>query len=375
MRESLHNYCMRENRKFLLWEWDSASNFPLTPYTISYGSKQKVWWQCRQGHRWQAAVHSRTGNGSGCPVCAGKIALSGVNDLAARYPELARQWNQEKNGTLIPSQVLPGSHRTVWWICEKGHEWRAQIKSRVMGCGCPICANRKADPEENSLAACFPAIASQWHPTRNGDLSPRQVLPGTRRKVWWRCEKGHEWQASVASRTYNDCGCPFCTGKKVIKGENSLADRFPDIAAQWHPTRNEGLTPGQVTPQANRKVWWRCDLGHAYRAAVSARTVGGSGCPYCSGRKVLPGFNDLSTREPEVAKQWHPTLNGTLTPEMVTAGSHRKVWWECDLGHVWKAAVYSRTGPKKCGCPVCAGRAARRRQKIPEISEKPAHFK
>ena len=374
MRESLHNYCMRENRKFLLWEWDSASNFPLTPYTISYGSKQKVWWQCRQGHRWQAAVHSRTGNGSGCPVCAGKIALSGVNDLAARYPELARQWNQEKNGTLIPSQVLPGSHRTVWWICEKGHEWRAQIKSRVMGCGCPICANRKADPEENSLAACFPAIASQWHPTRNGDLSPRQVLPGTRRKVWWRCKKGHEWQASIASRTYNDCGCPFCAGKKVIEGENSFADRFPSIAAQWHPTRNGSLTPWQIPAGTNRKVWWLCDLGHAYQASVSARTTEGSSCPFCAGRKVLPGFNDLASREPELARQWHPTLNGTLTPEMVTAGSHRKVWWKCDLGHVWKAVIYSRTGPKGCGCPVCAGRTAKRYLKIPGIPEKTASF-
>ena len=74
------------------------------------------------------------------------------------------------------------------------------------------------------------------------------------------------------------------------------------------------------------------------------------------GAMVLPGFNDLGTVEPEVARQWHPALNGTLTPELVTAGARRKVWWECDQGHVWKAAIYSRTGAQKCGCPVCAGR-------------------
>ena len=87
----------------------------------------------------------------------------------------------------------------------------------------------------------------------------------------------------------------------------------------------------------------------------------GSGCPYCAGRKVLPGFNDLATLEPEVARQWHPALNGTLTPQMVTTGSRRKVWWECDQGHVWKAAIYSRTGPKKCGCPVCAVKISKSR--------------
>ena len=88
----------------------------------------------------------------------------------------------------------------------------------------------------------------------------------------------------------------------------------------------------------------------------------GSGCPYCGGRRVLAGFNDLATQAPEVAAQWHPTLNGNLTPSMVTAGSHRKAWWLCPLGHVWKAAVYSRTGKQKCGCPVCAGKVRAGRQ-------------
>ena len=89
---------------------------------------------------------------------------------------------------------------------------------------------------------------------------------------------------------------------------------------------------------------------------IAHRAQSGSGCPYCTNRKVLAGFNDLAALEPAVAKEWHPTLNGALTPEMVTAGSHRKVWWQCALGHVWKAAIYPRTGKQRCGCPVCAGR-------------------
>jgi hypothetical protein len=152
-----------------------------------------------------------------------------------------------------------------------------------------------------------------------------------------------------------------CAGKRILPGENDLASAFPDVAAQWHSARNGGLTPDQVAPSSNRRVWWRCGLGHTYRAAVSQRTVNGSGCPYCAGRKVLVGFNDLATVEPGAAAQWHPTLNGNLTPSQVTAGCHRKVWWQCPEGHVWKAMVYSRTGAQKCGCPVCAGRVRSRR--------------
>ena len=361
MRESLYDYCIREQRQELLLEWDADANLPQTPEQISHGSKRKVWWRCEKGHRWQAAVHTRTGSGTGCPVCMGKIPLPGKTDLATLYPDLCRQWHPTRNGQLTAQSVLPGSHKLVWWICEKGHEWRAQVKSRVSGCGCPVCANREILSQENSLAARFAQLAEQWHREKNGTLTPDAVAPGSRRKVWWICEKGHEWQATIASRTGGGCGCPVCAGKRVVPGDNDLASSFPDIAAQWHPTKNGSLTPRQVRPAANRKVWWRCELGHDYLASIGSRTINARGCPYCAGRKVLPGFNDLATVAPELGRQWHPTLNGALTPEGITAGSHRKVWWLCDQGHVWQAVVHSRSGPQKSGCPICAGRASRKR--------------
>lgn len=119
------------------------------------------------------------------------------------------------------------------------------------------------------------------------------------------------------------------------------------------PEKNGTLLPSAVSPYSNRRVWWRDELGHVWQATVSARTQHGSGCPYCSGKTALPGFNDLATLAPEVAAQWHPTLNGTLTPDQVTAGSHRTAWWECPSGHIWKAIVYSRAGPQKCGSRLC----------------------
>ena len=199
----------------------------------------------------------------------------------------------------------------------------------------------------------------QWDAGKNLPLTPEAVSSGSGRKVWWRCGRGHDWQAAVFARRAGG-GCPVCAGKVIVPGENDLKRLFPAVAAQWHPTKNGTAGPETVSPGSNRKVWWLCPLGHAYQAAVAARTARGSGCPYCAGRKVLPGFNDLSAAAPLVAAQWHPTLNGELTPEMVTAGSRRKVWWQCPQGHVWKAAVCARAGGRKTGCPVCAGGAKRR---------------
>ncbi len=199
------------------------------------------------------------------------------------------------------------------------------------------------------------ALLAQWDSQANLSLTPETIPYGSTRKVWWRCEKGHEWCVSVQSRTLDGTGCPVYAGRVILPGENDMASQFPEVAREWHPTKNGSLLPSQVTPACKRRVWWICPRGHEYVAAVGMRTMRNSGCPYCAGKKVLAGFNDLATTQPEIAAQWHPTLNGVLTPHMVTAGSHKKVWWSCAAGHVWKAAIYSRAGKQKRSCPVCAG--------------------
>ena len=362
LRISLYDYCAERNELALLTQWHPVKNGPLTPRQVSYGSRQKIWWLCPKGHEWQAAVYTRT-KGSGCPYCAGKQAWPGENDLASQRPDLLEQWHPTKNLPIIPERVTVGSHFKAWWVCEQGHQWQAIVKSRTLGgCGCPICADRVLLQGNNDLATTHPELAKQWHPTKNSDLTPRNVEAGNSRKVWWLCTKGHVWQAKISSRTSGGAGCPVCAGKLVIAGENDLESQFPAIAAQWDMEKNGSLTPDAISPYSNRRVWWRDALGHAWQASVAVRTQHGSGCPYCTGHQALPGFNDLKTLAPEVAAQWHPALNGALTPEQVTAGSHKTAWWECPSGHIWKAIVYSRAGPQKCGCPVCAGKVRPERQ-------------
>ena len=194
-------------------------------------------------------------------------------------PSLSRDWHPTKNGDLTPSDVRPHSHRKVWWICEKGHEWQATVSNRVdRRSGCPKCSRHLAS-EENNLQICYPDIAMEWHPTKNGTLRPSDVTPHTGRKVWWICEKGHEWQAAVWTRVDKDCGCPMCSGR-VATNDNNLAVVRPDLAKEWHPTKNGDLRPTDVKPKSNRKVWWLCKMDHEWEAVVKNRTYG-SGCPYC----------------------------------------------------------------------------------------------
>ena len=287
------------------------------------------------------------------------------------FGKLLTEWDKEKNVELTPRTASVGSHKRVWWKCAKGHEWQAEIKSRTNGNGCPVCANKIVVIGENNLGTVFPEIAAQWHPVKNGSLTPQSVVYGSHLKVWWRCAKGHEWQAIILSRTCDGAGCPVCTGRTVLPGENDLASQMPHLAAQWHPTKNNPLTPQKVTVFSNYYVWWICEKGHEYQSRISDRSRRGSGCPYCKNRKVLEGFNDLATREPMIAAQWYQDLNGSLAPNAVTSGSSKKVWWQCSDGHVWQAVISSRTGKERCGCPVCAGRINKRNQhRYSEIAAK-----
>ena len=144
-------------------------------------------------------------------------------------------------------------------------------------------------------------------------------------------------------------------------------NRRTELLEQWDREKNMPLTPETVTWGSNRKVWWRCEKGHPYWMGLHARTAREQGCPYCSGRKVLAGYNDLATVAPELAKEWHPTLNGDLTPQMVTAGSSKFAWWRCPLGHVWRTRIDTRAGAQHSGCPVCAGNVKRRHLDAPEL--------
>lgn len=208
--KSLQAFCAETDRGELLREWDAEKNGGKTPSDVSMGSHQKVWWLCPKGHSYCSVVKSRT-QGTGCPICAGRVVLSDENSLAAKYPALAAEWDKEKNAPLLPTQVASGTLRKVWWLCPKGHSYFSSIASRARGSGCPVCAGQSVIPDENDLASQYPQLAAQWDRKKNGKLTPEMVAPKANRRVWWRCKKQHSFYSSVTHRVKDQSGCPYCS--------------------------------------------------------------------------------------------------------------------------------------------------------------------
>jgi translation initiation factor IF-1 len=259
---------------------------------------------------------------------------------------LVSEWHPVKNGDLSPNDLSPYSNKKVWWKCKQGHEWEAIIAHRSNGSGCPYCSGRRANPD-NCLQKRNSELSKEWHPHKNGSMTPNDVTMRSGRKVWWRCEKGHEWTATIYSRTGGN-GCPYCSGRYTLS-EGSLQALNSNLAKQWHSSNNGELTPNDVTIGSDKKVWWKCEKGHEWEARISNR-VKGRGCPFCSGKKTCTD-NCLQVLYPELSNDWHPTKNGDLTPNDVTAFSGKRVWWQCKNGHEWQAAIANRTRGR--GCPYC----------------------
>ena len=270
--------------------------------------------------------------------------------LAETHPFLIQEWS-DKNLPLTPAQITYGSNKRVWWRGACGHEWLASPKSRTSGEKCPYCAGKRVLAGYNDLASLYPDLAREWS-SRNKDLRPEGVTAGSHKKVWWKGVCGHEWQAVVKNRVQG-AGCPYCSSNRLLPGFNDLASKRPELAEEWSD-RNLPLKPSDVMEFTNRKVWWRCrTCGNEWETLVSIRS-GGSQCPYCSGIRLLAGFNDLGTTHPEIAAEWS-AKNGSLRPENVNELSRRNVWWRCKTcGHEWQAVIYTRASGSRC--PVCEGR-------------------
>ena len=453
---------------------------------LTLGSDKIVWWICSKGHEWEASIGSRFRSNSGCPICSNKIVLEGYNDLKTTHPKIASEWDCEKNDGLLPSLVSSGSNKKVWWKCSKGHEWEAIISNRtkVNGTGCPYCSNQKVLKGFNDLKTKYPEIAKEWDYEKN-ELKPSDYLYGSSHKVWWICNNNHSYSCQIYSRTANGVSCPICAGKTLIKGFNDLETKYPEIAKGWDYEKNYSLTPRDVFPTSSKKVWWKCSKGHSYEQLLNNK-IKHLGCPVCNKGKVtsfnekivayyfkryfkdiienkkldfLKGmdldiyvpskkiaveydgrmyhkniehdlkkdklccinkiklyrireegcprlvsssdcynlknksfnelisaieyillkegikttidykydlkeiysyveFNELSnsleTKYPEIAKEWDHEKNGLLLPSQIMAGSNKKVWWKCSKGHSYLTSPGKRTSSNR-GCPYCSG--------------------
>ena len=433
-------------------EWNYEKNGDLTPSDVTAGSNKMVWWKkpydvpmdypvesLRGKHfdfEWESKINNRK-QGYACPYLAGQAVWKGFNDLVTTNPELAVEWNYEKNKGLTnkfgedistPDKVMPGSIQKVWWkksydvpmdypveFLRGKHfdfEWKSEIAKRNKGIGCPYLS--KCKPSIwigfNDLATVNPELAAEWNYEKNGDLTPFDVTANSNQKVWWKLPydvpmdypveslRGKhfdfEWESEIGSRN-GGYGCPYLVGKFVWRGFNDLATVNPELAAEWNYEKNGDLTPFDVTVGTNQKVWWKksYDVPDDYpikhlrgkhfdfewESSISSRNVG-IDCPYLSGKAVWKGFNDLVTTNPELVAEWNYEKNKGLTnkvgedistPDKVNAGSNQSVWWkksydvpmDYPVEHLrgkhfdfeWQTAISHRADGQ--GCPYLSSQA------------------
>lgn len=480
----------------LVKEWHKTKNGDLLPEDITAHTNRKVWWKCSKcGYEWEANVNNRS-KGHGCPECARKLISEknrkrsvqiGINDLKSQFPEIAKEWDYDKN-SLLPEEVSINSAQKFWWKCKNGHEWQTQVSVRTRGNNCPYCAGLRILTGYNDLATLRPDLLKEWDYEKN-EIVPERIGTGSEKKVWWKCNNGHSYLSSIGARN-SGTGCPFCSGRYAIVGLNDLETLYPDLTKEWNYEKNGDLLPKDVKPKSNRKVWWKCEYGHEWQSTVVNR-VTGRGCPICSNsgtsmveqgvafylsmiysiqqRKIindceidiyLPDYkigieydgiyfhsttnakqretkknkvlkdngikliriketknreetknniiyyipdgmrnnytdmikrlismlslitknnhevsinlerdiltireyystrrikNSLANLQPEIAEEWNYEKNGNLTPEMFSHGSAQKVWWKCKYGHEWIADINTRVN-NRSGCPYCSGK-------------------
>jgi len=308
------------------------------PSSTTAGSNKTRRWKCSFGHQWESSPNSRCSKFkvTGCPICSGHRIEIGFNDLATTHPVIASQAIQ-----LDTTTVSAGSRKVVKWKCQLGHTFESSVSARTSGrVNCGFCSGKKVLKGFNDLATKHPELAEQ-----SFEWNPSEYTAGSGAKVTWICPQEHKWIASINSRTANKSGCPVCVNQKTLFGFNDLLTLRPDLALEAN-----GWDPSKVTTGTGKKLEWKCSLGHIWVATPKSRTGElQTGCPVCKNKKLLRGFNDLEAMDPELAKEafdWDPSY--------FIAGSAKKMFWKCSIGHIWSAKISQRFN-QRTGCPICAG--------------------
>ena len=303
---------LADANKELASQWHPTLNGDLNPSEVTCQTHKKVWWffpydDPKTGKHfdfeWKASIANRV-NGNGCPYLSNQAVWPGFNDFASSYPLLLAEWLPTKNRDLNPSELACHSGKKVWWYLPYDDpktgkhfdfEWQVTIAHRTRGHGCPYLTGQRIWVGYNDLASTEETLAREWHPTKNGSLTPENITSKSEKKVWWYLpyddpETGKhfdfEWRERVYNRA-NGRGCPYLSGREVWVGFNDLASCYPDIAKEFHPTKNRKLTPEKLYKYTHTRVWWKClNCGHEWRSFVFSRTLNESNCKECNGIKT-----------------------------------------------------------------------------------------
>lgn len=269
--------------------------------------------------------------------CVIEYQTKHYDDIVLNFPEVLTNPNYLLVNTVNNRNIINICEKTILALKENNLiDKIIQVDHDIDGTTREFCNHLGT---RKSFADEFPELAKEWHPIKNGKNTPNQFLSGSNYKAWWQCEKGHEWQTTITHRTHEGNDCPICQNRKFLSGYNDLKTLSPHIAEEWDYEKNT-ITPEEVLNGTNKtKYWWKCKNGHSWQATPYSRTHKNTGCPVCSNKSIIIGFNDLASTNPEILKYWDSDKN-IISPTQITNGSHKKIWWIKD-GKSFSLPVYS----------------------------------
>lgn len=286
-------------------------------------------WICPLGHKYKKEIHTRTG-GQGCSVCSigshtsfpeqaiyfylkkcfknvenryGKseidIYIHDINfgiEYDGLYAHRNKQENEKKKDEIISLKGIyllrikeindleddrdriiyckPTSNNThlnnviikIINIINKKYNLNKNIDVNIKRDRIRIEEQYILGKIENSIASLYPDIAKEWNYELNGDLKPDFISWGSKKKYYWKCDKGHSYESSPYDRV-RGFNCTICCGRQFIKGINDLKTKCPDLIKFWDYDKNSDL-PDLIKFTRPEKNWWKCDKGHSYQATI-----------------------------------------------------------------------------------------------------------
>ena len=338
----------------LVSEWDYEKNGELKPSDVLYGTNKKVWWKCSKGHEWLSSPHNRR-NGNGCPYCSGRLPIIGETDLESKYPNIAKEWNYNKNGSITPKDVTYGSSKKYWWCCSKGYEWQTSVEHRTAGERCPICMSelKTSFPEQAIVYYCkqiFPNTVNHYKPrwlkgVKKGQSEIDIFIPDLNIGIEYDGEVFHSniERDIIKDKIVNEHNillfrirepkCPVLNSSSVcivIKETKSKFYYESAITALFQEIKTKYNLSIEIDINIHRDY---ADILNTYEQ--TART------------------ESFADRHPELVSEWDYSKNGKVTPDVISYGSKKLIWWKCTIcNNEWQDTPKHRSVGR--GCPRCA---------------------
>lgn len=344
-------------------EWHPTLNLPLQPDDVLPGSNRKVYWKCKKcGYEWQATIANRAKLGRGCPCCANKVVVKGINDFATTHPEIAKEWYQPLNGATTPAEITYGCGKKFSWICPRGHIYSATVLHRTNGVGtkCPVCnSGRQTSFSEQAIffyvKQLYPDAINSFRDIFEKGMELDIYIPDLRLGIEYDGIYWHHNKTTAAEREKRKYD--ICKEHNIIllrvrerrhKDDVSIsADKV--IYLPNHKFESEALN--QAINEVLIYINAIADDADLKQPTIDVNKDKFDILKYLSG----PVKNSVQEKAPHLVSEWDYTKNGNLTPEMIASGSSLSVNWICSTcGYKWEAGIYHRV-KEHTGCPKCAG--------------------